>query len=62
MKTEPSYTIFNVAYISDLNTPEDIYDRLVSVFKVSDANKILFLKNKLKDIKKGRMRILNPTS
>ena len=43
-----------VAYISDLNTSKEIYDRLVSMFKVSDANQILFLKNKLKDIKKGK--------
>lgn len=43
-----------VAYISDLNTSKDIYDRLVRMFKVSDANQILFLKNKLKDIKKGK--------
>eukprot|EP00253_Pinus_taeda_P004549 PITA_04549 len=41
-------------YISDLNTSKEIYDRLVSMFKASDANQILFLKNKLKDIKKGK--------
>jgi len=39
-----------VAYIFDLNTSKEIYDRLVNMFKVSDANQILFLKNKLKDI------------
>ena len=33
-----------VAYISDLNTSKEIYDRLLSMFKVSDANQILFLK------------------
>jgi len=33
-----------VSYISDLNTSKEIYDRLVSMFKVSDANQILFLK------------------
>jgi len=43
-----------VAYISELNTSKEIHDRLVSLFKVSDANKVLFLKNKLKDIKKGK--------
>ncbi len=43
-----------VAYISDLNTSKEIYDRLVSMFKVSDANQILFLKNKLNNIKKGK--------
>lgn len=43
-----------VAYISDLNTSKEIYNRLVSMFKVSDANQILYLKYKLKDIKKGK--------
>jgi len=41
-----------VAYISDLNTSKEIYNRLVNMFKVSDANQNLFLKHKLKDIKK----------
>lgn len=31
-----------------------MYDRLVGMFKVSNANQVLFLKNKLKDTKKGR--------
>eukprot|EP00253_Pinus_taeda_P012928 PITA_12928 len=43
-----------VAYISDLNTSKEIYDRLVSLFKVNDANQVLFLINKLKEIKKGK--------
>lgn len=43
-----------VAYISDLNTSKEIYDMLVSMFKSSNANQILFFKNKLKDIKKGK--------
>jgi len=43
-----------VAYVFALNTSKEIYDRLVSLFKVSDANQVLFLKNKLKDIKKGK--------
>jgi len=42
-----------VAYISDLNTSKEIYDRLVSLFKVNDANQVLFLR-KLKEIKKGK--------
>eukprot|EP00253_Pinus_taeda_P032390 PITA_32390 len=41
-------------YIFKLKTSKEIYDRLVSMFKVSNANQILFLKNKLKDIKKGK--------
>ena len=43
-----------VAYISDLNTSKEMYDRLFGMFKISNANQVLFLKNKLKDIKKGR--------
>ena len=43
-----------VAYIYDLNTSKEIYDRLVSLFKVNDANQVLFLRNKLKEIKKGK--------
>eukprot|EP00253_Pinus_taeda_P028995 PITA_28995 len=43
-----------VAYISDLNTSKEIYNKLVSLFKVSDATQVLFLKNKLKDIKNGK--------
>eukprot|EP00253_Pinus_taeda_P001882 PITA_01882 len=43
-----------VAYISELKTSKEIYNRLVGMFKVSNAYQILFLKNKLKDIKKGK--------
>ena len=43
-----------VAYISDLNTSKEIYDRLVTLFKVNDANQVLFLRNKLREIKKGK--------
>ena len=43
-----------VVYISDLNTSKEIYDRLVSLFKVNDANQVLFLRNKLREIKKGK--------
>lgn len=32
-----------VAYISDLDTSKEIYDRLVSLFKVNDAIKFCFL-------------------
>ena len=42
-----------MAYISELDTFKEIYDRLVSLFKVNDANQVLFLRNKLKEIKKG---------
>jgi len=43
-----------MAYISELKTSKEIYLRLVGMFKVNNANQILFLKNKLKDIKKGK--------
>ena len=43
-----------VAYVFELNTSKEIYDRLVSLFKVSDAKQVFFLKNTLKDIKKGK--------
>lgn len=51
-----------VAYISELNTSKEIYNRLASLFKVSDANQVLFLKNKLKDLRKARAKIFNPIS
>ena len=43
-----------VAYISELDTSKEIYDRLVSLLKVNDANQVLFLRNKLMEIKKGK--------
>ena len=43
-----------VAYVSELTTSKEIYDRMVSLFKVNDANQVLFLRNKLKEIKKGK--------
>ena len=41
-----------VAYISELGTSKEMYDKLVSMFRASNANQILFLKNKLKNTKK----------
>eukprot|EP00253_Pinus_taeda_P014368 PITA_14368 len=43
-----------VAYVSELNNSKEIYDRLVCLFKVNDANQVLFLRNKPKEIKKGK--------
>jgi len=43
-----------LAYVPELITSKEIYDRLVSLFKVNDANQVLFLGNKLKEIKKGK--------
>ncbi len=44
-----------VSYISDLKTPKEMYDKLIGMFKVNNANQVLFLKNKLKDIKMDRV-------
>ena len=43
-----------VAYIYDLETSKEMYDEMVEMFKVNNANQILFLKNKLKDIKMAK--------
>ena len=43
-----------VAYISKLVTSKEMYDKLVSMFRANNANQVLFLKNKLKNIKKGK--------
>ena len=43
-----------VAYIYDLGTSKDMHDKFIGIFKVNNANQILFLKNKLKDIKMDR--------
>jgi len=43
-----------VAYISELDTSKEIYVKLLSLFKVNDANQVLFLRNKLREIKKGK--------
>jgi len=43
-----------VAYISDLETSKEMYESLVGMFNVNDANQILFLKNNMRDIKMDR--------
>ena len=43
-----------VAYISELSTCKEMYDKLVSMFRASNANQVLFFKNQLKNIKKGK--------
>ena len=43
-----------VAYVSDLETSKEMYDKPVGMFKVNNANQVLLLKNKLKDIKMER--------
>ena len=43
-----------VAYIFELGTSKEMYDKFVNMFMASNANQILFLRNKLKDIKMDR--------
>ena len=43
-----------VAYISELGTSKEMYDKLILMFKVNNVNQVLFLKNKLTNMKKGR--------
>ena len=50
-----------VAYI-DLGTSKEMYDKMIGMFKVNNANQILFLKNKLKDIKMDKGESIHPTS
>eukprot|EP00253_Pinus_taeda_P032346 PITA_32346 len=40
--------------VSNLGTSKEMYDKLVGMFKVNNANQILFLKNKLKDIEMNK--------
>ena len=51
-----------VAYIFDLGTSKEMYDKLIGMFKVNNANQILFLKNKLKAAICMEERLSNPTS
>ena len=43
-----------VAYISGLGTSKEMYDKLILMFKANNANQVLFFKNQLKNLKKGR--------
>jgi len=43
-----------VAYISELGTSKEMYDKLILMFKVNNVNQVLFFKNQLKNLKKGR--------
>ena len=43
-----------VAYISELGTSKEMYDKLILMFKANNANQVLFFKNQLKNLKKGR--------
>ena len=43
-----------VAYISELKTSKEMYDKLLNMFRASNANQILLFKNQLKNIKKGK--------
>ena len=43
-----------VAYISELKTSKEMYDKLVSMFSAGNDNQILFFKNQLKNIKNDK--------
>ena len=43
-----------VAYIFELRTSKEMYDKLVNMFKANNTNQVLFFKNQLKNLKKGR--------
>ena len=43
-----------VAYIFELGTSKETYDKLVNMFNANNANQVLFFKNQLKNLKKGR--------
>ena len=43
-----------VTCISKLHTSKEMYDKLVNMFKANNANQVLFFKNQLKNLKKGR--------
>ena len=43
-----------VAYISELGTSKEMYNKLVHMFKANNANQVLFFKDQLKNLKKGR--------
>ena len=43
-----------VAYISELGTSKEMYDKLVNMFRANNANQVLFFKNQLKNLKKGK--------
>ena len=43
-----------VAYISNLGTSKEMYDKLVNMLKANNENQVLFFKNQPKNLKKGR--------
>ena len=43
-----------LAYIFEFGTSKEMYDKLVNMFKANNANQVLFFKNQLKNLKKGR--------
>ena len=51
-----------VAYIFDLGTSKEMYDKLVGMFTVNNANQVLFLKNKLKHINMDRGESIQSSS
>ena len=43
-----------VAYIFELGTSKEMYDKLILMSKANNANQVLFFKNQLKNLKKDR--------
>ena len=43
-----------VAYIFELGTSKEMNDKLILMFKANNGNQVLFFKNQLKNLKKGR--------
>ena len=43
-----------VAYIFELGTSKEMYDKLVNMFKANNVNQVLFFKNQLNNLKKGK--------
>ena len=43
-----------LSYISERGISKEMYDKLVSLFRARNANQVLFFKNKLKNIMKGK--------
>ena len=43
-----------VAYIFELGTSKEMYDKLVNMLRANNANQVIFFENQLKNLKKGR--------
>ena len=48
------------AYISESGTSKEMYDKLINMFRANNETQVLFFKNQLKNLKKGRDESFNP--